>query len=418
LAEKETRTMPRLIHSVPKYRRHRASKQAVVTLNGRDHYLGPYGSKASRIEYDRLIGEWLAADRSSLDISGCDLTIIELCSRYRRFATKYYRRNGRDTGVLAGIKSALKYLKPQYGRTLAAAFGPLALKAVRERMIADDLSRRYINDHVDRIRRMFKWAVAEQLLPVEVYQSLVLVPGLRKGRSDARECEPVFPVARGTVDATLPYLPEVVADMVRIQLLTGMRPAELCAIRPCYIDRSNPVWQYRPQQHKTEHFGRERVIFIGPQAQSVLLRYLARDAETCCFRPTDSEAKRRATAHAARRTPLSCGNRPGSNRRRDPKRAPGLHYDVAAYRRAIHRACDRAFPAPEEIKKDAAEVTTWQTKHRWSPNQLRHSAATEVRRRFGLEAAQVILGHSQANITQVYAERDYALAARVAKEVG
>jgi site-specific recombinase XerC len=91
---------------------------------------------------------------------------------------------------------------------------------------------------------------------------------------------------------------------------------------------------------------------------------------------------------------------------------------VAAYRRAIHRACDRAFPAPEEIKKDAAELTNWHTKHRWSPNQLRHSAATEVRRRFGLEAAQVILGHSQANITQVYAERDYTLAARVAKEVG
>ena len=54
--------MPRLIRSVPKYRRHRGSKQAVVDLNGRDYYLGPYGTKASRIEYDRLIAEWLVRD--------------------------------------------------------------------------------------------------------------------------------------------------------------------------------------------------------------------------------------------------------------------------------------------------------------------------------------------------------------------
>jgi integrase len=54
----------------------------------------------------------------------------------------------------------------------------------------------------------------------------------------------------------------------------------------------------------------------------------------------------------------------------------------------------------------------------WSPNQLRHAAATEIRRRFGLEAAQVVLGHSTADITQVYAERNQALAAQVIREIG
>ena len=52
--------MPKLVDSVPKYRLHRASGQAVVTIQGRDFYLGPWKSKASRVEYDRLIGEWLA----------------------------------------------------------------------------------------------------------------------------------------------------------------------------------------------------------------------------------------------------------------------------------------------------------------------------------------------------------------------
>jgi hypothetical protein len=35
-----------------KYRKHRASGQAVVTLNGRDFYLGPHNTKASKLEYD------------------------------------------------------------------------------------------------------------------------------------------------------------------------------------------------------------------------------------------------------------------------------------------------------------------------------------------------------------------------------
>jgi site-specific recombinase XerC len=55
---------------------------------------------------------------------------------------------------------------------------------------------------------------------------------------------------------------------------------------------------------------------------------------------------------------------------------------------------------------------------RWSPNRLRHSAATELRSKYGLEAAQVILGHSQADVTQIYAERDLAKAAAIMREVG
>ena len=53
--------MPRLSpDKLPKYRKHRSSGQAVVTIGGRDQYLGPFGTKASRAEYDRLVGEWQA----------------------------------------------------------------------------------------------------------------------------------------------------------------------------------------------------------------------------------------------------------------------------------------------------------------------------------------------------------------------
>jgi len=267
----EAHTLPRLVRTVPKYRRHRSSKQAVVTLSGRDYYLGPYGTKASHVEYDRLIGEWLASGRQSPADHPKGLTVVELCALYFQYAKTYYRGNAK---LLPGIKQAIRLLLHRYEQSQAADFGPLALKALRRQMIEQGLSRTHINDHVGRIRRIFKWAVGEQLLPVAVHQALVAVPALRRGRSGARETEPVRPIDNATVDATLAYLPEVVRDMVCIQRLTGCRPCELCAIRPIDVDRTGETWEYRPTHHKTEHFGKSRVIFIGPKSQAILRRYL------------------------------------------------------------------------------------------------------------------------------------------------
>jgi hypothetical protein len=224
--------MPRLVQALPKYRKHKASGQAVVTLNGVEHYLGPHGTKASKTQYDRLIAEWLRCDRCLQPIGGDSLTVVELCARYLRFATSYYRKDGRCTRVTPAIKACIKYLRDWYGRELAADFGPLALKAVRQRMVDDGLSRRYVNDHAARIKRMFKWAVGEQLVPPATYQALAVVPGLLRGRTEARETAPVLPIDGSIVDATLPHLPTVVADMVRLQRLTGMRPPRSASFGP------------------------------------------------------------------------------------------------------------------------------------------------------------------------------------------
>ncbi len=82
--------MPTLTHSNPKYRKHRASGQAVVTLCGVDHYLGPYGTKASRLEYDRLTSAWLANGRK-LSTPGSDITIVEVLAAFRRPAVSSHR---------------------------------------------------------------------------------------------------------------------------------------------------------------------------------------------------------------------------------------------------------------------------------------------------------------------------------------
>ena len=127
----------------------------------------------------------------------------------------------------------------------------------------------------------------------------------------------------GSVEGTLPQLPAVVADMVRFQRLTGCRPGEVCSIRQMDVDRSAEVWLYRPEDRKTAHHDRERTIFIGPKAQSVLMPDLLRPADSFCFSPAEAEKQRLAELHAARVTPMNCGNKPGSNKVRHPKRRPG-----------------------------------------------------------------------------------------------
>ena len=354
---------------------------------------------------------------------------MEVVRAFWRHAQAYYVKNGRATGTADNYKPAFTLLKARYGHTAACDFGPLALKALRASMVESGLSRRYVNENVHRIRKVFRWAASEQLIPASNSQALATVEGLRKGHTKAKDHAPVTVVDDARVEATLPHLPKIVADMVRLQRLTGARPGEIIAMRPADIDRSAEVWSYIPAEHKTEHHNHRRLICIGPKAQAILLPYLLRDVESHCFQPADSEKQRRREAHAIRKTPLSCGNRPGTNRKRRRERAPGKCYTNDSYRRAIARACIVAF-MPVELRRGPEDETAeqrlarkvaaakWRAENVWFPHQLRHTAATDIRKRFGLESAQATLGHTRLEVTQIYAEKNQELAAHVAREVG
>ncbi len=424
--------MPRLRQSVPGYCKHRASGQAVVRLSGEDFYLGPHGTKASRMAYDRAVFEWLARGRQPTQPAEGEavFTVVELLALFVDHAELYYRKNGKPTNEVRMIKRAVKIVRELYGFTPAAEFGPAKLEAVQQAMIRVGWSRKNINKQIGRVVRAFAWGVAKELIPKNAAVALRELPGLKAGRTEARETAPVMPVSEATVDLTLHHLPPIVADLVRLQRLAGCRPAEVCIIRPCDVDTTKPVWEYRPESHKTQHHGRERVIFIGPRGQAILRPYLLRDKAAYCFSPADGERKRRETRHEQRTTPLSCGNRPGTNRSKKPKRAAGERYTTWSYNRAIARACEMAFGMPDELRKagkgETAEhkaerlklASQWRETNCWSPNQLRHSAATEIRKRFGLEAAQATMGHAKADVTEIYAERDRAKAAEVMALVG
>ena len=155
---------------------------------------------------------------------------------------------------------------------------------------------------------------------------------------------------------------------------------------------------------------------LGPKAQAILRPFLDRPKDCYCFSPRESEAWRNAQRRAARAT-LPKPSQASREARAKPVKTTGARYNPRSYRRAIWYGVEQANKKAKEAAKDAGKPASAPIAH-WHPHQLRHSVGTLVRAQFGLEGAQVFLGHAHAAVTEVYAERDRELARRIAREVG
>ncbi len=356
--------MPRLTRKPPKYSLHKPSGQAKVRSGGRTVYLGKYGSPESKEAYARFIA-CIPKPEPVVKIAepapGASFLVGEIVLKFFNHAKEYYVRDGVPTGEHETIRCCLRFLTNRYLELPALEFGPKKLKIVREDMIKLGKSRQYINKATGIIKRCFRWAASEELVPGTVSVALGTVSGLQKNRTAAREKDPVGPVADEHVDAVLPHVSELVADVLRTMRLTGARPGEVLAMTAEEIDRTDPsLWVFRPAEHKCMHKGKDRAIFIGAKAQEIILPRILK------------------TEPGGRLFPM--------NR--------------TTLRELVHRGCRKA-GVPN-----------------WHPNQIRHTVATEVRSKFGLEGSQVLLGHARADVTQTYAERDMRLAADIARKIG
>jgi hypothetical protein len=155
--------------------------------------------------------------------AGNDLTVNEVAVAYLAFANAYFTKNGHPTTEPGCIRLSIRPLRKLYGDTLARDFGPLQLKTVRQTMVDEKLCRNEVNKRTGRIVRLFKWAVSEAMVPPTVHHGLQAVSGLRRGRADVRESEPVKPVPDAFVDAIRPHVPPQIWAMV--ELLTGAQRA-------------------------------------------------------------------------------------------------------------------------------------------------------------------------------------------------
>jgi len=410
-------------------RLHRRSGQARVRLGGREFFLGLWGSAEARVEYHRLVSEWIqrrvdggpatataspspAADElppglppSQLEQLPADLTVGEVALRWieeiERAIPNYKENSKWGAAIIAA--AAVSELRTMPARE----FGPRALLHVQRRLVETPAyqrppkrgepprptkmrSRRYINDIVTRVRQMMEWAMLNELVPEDRVVALSRVPALTYGQTAAHETPRRTAVADHVVDATLAKCTDEVAAFVRFLRLTGCRPSEAARMRLVDItDRDKPVWRYVPPIHKTTWRGKSRHIPVGPQAQRIILeRAAGRLEDATIFTPKRSV--RRAT-RAADVIPLES---------RKPSPRVGDSFTKDAVRVAIARAADEA-GVPH-----------------WTPYQLRYSRLREIRRLNGRDAVQATAGHADARMSDHYAPPGWDDAAAAALRSG
>lgn len=340
-------------YSYPQLRRHKTGL-ATAPFNGKDFYFGKFGTRDAQYQFDSLLSLWLQNGKqlphNQADEPQTAVSITDICVGYVLHAKTYYVKNGKQTSEYGNIRRAIKLFRADFGDMTATFFRPTMLKDWREKLIAMKLSRPTINKYVRHVRSVFKFAASNDHIPMSVHDNLKAIENLRKGRSIAKEPKKIDAVSIETIELTRIHLAERFSDMVQLQLLTGMRPSEVCELQIADVDTSEQVWIYRPRVFKTEHLSSDssRVICIGPKAQLILEKYM--DVNGYVFKPT--------------------------------RKGSGDRYNSREYRRAIHRACDRA-----EIP-------------RWSPNRIRKASAELIRRVADLETAQAVLGHKSRKTTE------------------
>ena len=312
---------------------------------------------------------WESATRQQRDApAGC--TVDDLCDAYLRHAETYYK-GGAEVKTCA---CALRTFRELVGSRATGELVHTDMLAVRDAMVRSGLARVTVNGYVGIItNRMMPWALDEGLIRAQVKAELSQVMPLKRGRSAAREMPPVRPVGDEAIQAAQKHMTPNTAVMVAVHRLTRMRPDEMCAMR----------WIYRPRHHKNEWRGQCRVILIGPKARAILDRHRATEYP---FSPVAATYERIMELRKSRTSPFyPC--RDENYSRADPHatRKPRERWTTGGYTKTIQAACRRACIDP------------------WSANRLRHVFATEVRRRFGLEACRAVLGHSMgARITDRY----------------
>lgn len=300
------------------------------------------------------------------------ITITRLVRLYHQFAKGHYTDTGPRSHFRNLVATILRF-ESLYHSEKALAFGPKKLREFRAVLIEQGQSRSYINDQVSSIRKMFRWAVSEELIPETTYRALMTIEGIKRGREGVKDSPKKVPAKWEEVDCIAKQLPEPLRSMVYLQWHTGVR-SESLVLAHCdqFSQEMDGTWWWKPR-HKTEYLGRELSIPLGPKATAIVI---------------------------ARMEAMEDGS-PGylfPSSRSD-------HYRPWTYRRAVERCQER------HNARESASI-------KWTPHQLRHAKATYIRGKYGVEAAQALLGHDSLTATQIYSQARLDLAKQIASDEG
>jgi integrase len=256
--------------ALPQLRTHKQSGRCYATFNGRPVWFGRQDDPETQARYASHLARWLANDRkpeeSAEEIAG--LSVSSMVARYLRHLEEMHDKRWHENNG-ARLTLALAPLLELFGDELAAEFRPKKLKAVRHVMInKGSLCRSEINARVQILRKAFRWAASEELVPASISHGLDSIDHLQIGQYGVREGRARTPVSEEVVFETIEHLHPVAAALVELLWWTGARPSEIFNLCPQDIDRSGVVWVAKLKEHKNARKGKQRELDFGPNAQT------------------------------------------------------------------------------------------------------------------------------------------------------
>ncbi|MHC5173184.1 MAG: tyrosine-type recombinase/integrase [Planctomycetota bacterium] len=343
-------------------------------------------------------------------------TVGHLLNKYQSTYEKQARpvRNGLEHPNLRFIKRVRRFLEVYYDWAVDS-FGPDELAVIKMKLreyryckgkVKKQYTRRGINDTLKWIKKIFKWGVGRRIVSQETLISLDEVKPYRMGERGTFDKIKRPRITEEEFQKVINCVNSVVGDILTLLWHTGMRPYEICEMRPFDILRDDPeCWIYIPGRdktpvgmHKTTGYGKIKVIPLAGDCIDILKRRIdVFDSKQFVFSPKDSMNEFLANKRINRKTPLSCGNIPGSNRKQNPKWKVGDAYNNSSLELACKRACVKAGIEP------------------FVPYDLRRTAATKTRASLGKEAAKTLLGHAEQSTTDIYLLDEVQEAMKVAK---
>lgn len=344
------------------------------------------------------------------------ITIGELLGKYLAYVkktTNHIKSNDEhpDTHYTRRVQ---KFLKP-YCSWPVSDFGPDELLDVQKALIEYEYvqgktKKRYtrggVNSAIRWICRIWKWGMGRQFITAEQVQGLEEIKALRMGDTESPDNPKRSRVTEVDFQKVVNAVSSVVGDMLKLIWQTAMRPYEVCDMRPYDILCDDPdCWLYIPGRdqtpvgkHKTTRFERVKVIPLTQTCQEILIsRIKDFDSKEYIFSPKAAMQEFFESKSAKRKTPLSYGNRPGTNKKTHPMIKASEKYDHHALRNACKRGCLRA----------GVEI--------FVPYDLRRTKATGTRSILGKEAAKVLLGHTNTDTTDIYLLDEVQEAMKIAK---
>lgn len=300
-------------------------------------------------------------------------TLSDALELYLSDCQTYYSGSRETKNLESGLRLLLRDLLDE---RLIDLDGPTLAKIRDELARGSELARSTINKRLQYVHRFVSWCVEQGLSEPEQLVSVKAVRKLRRGRYGVRESVPVRSPELDAVELALPMMPAPLRAMMRLIMLTGMRPGEARIMRACDLElmhhQGERLLCYTPSRHKTAHLGKRRRVFIAGEGMQLVNRRISTLIGSSLFEPNTA---------GYLFSPENDGER---------------CYSYNSVHQGVRRACERA-----GVK--------------WTPNQLRHLYATRSRADgVQLELIGDLLGHSDVRTTQIYAEPDESAAIQAA----